>query len=216
MFEIDGKEYRGLRSTLKAKDLESTAAKVASLLTVPECAPHNLRLELLAHLVVHTREGKNKTSDDEIIDWCEKILGRLPIRSAEDPPEDLFVTNVAAPWGNDRIFGGTWESSEFFVEQAISALSCVEDPGQRDVILAPIRALLAVSDCIAERVGLARWHPPGDVAEGRLVREIGAPGGPPNVTVFSGRPGTGPARDRAGQGQGRPQGQALVSVAEEE
>lgn len=94
----------------------------------------------------------------EIGHWLNGELGNTQIKWFEDPVEDVFVTNVETTDGNRRVFEGIWNSNDYFVQTVIDVLSNREAPKEIRSLLGPTFALLKLSDSVAERAGLQRWH----------------------------------------------------------
>ncbi len=97
----------------------------------------------------------------EIGNWLNQELGKLgntQIVWLEDPAEDVFISNVETPKGNRRIFEGRWASNDYFTQAVIETLNNRQAPQECQNLLAPVFTLLKLSDCVAERVGLQRWH----------------------------------------------------------
>ena len=61
---------------------------------------------------------------------------------AEDPVEDVFVTNVETPEGNRRVFEGTWGANDYFVQVVIDILDSRQAPQECRNLLLPAFALL--------------------------------------------------------------------------
>jgi hypothetical protein len=112
-----------------------------------------IRLEMLLHLaVVHCR-GARKPMRAHLSNWVNNVLADLPVRRLEDPPEDVFISNVIASGGNYRIFEGTWEGKDAYLQDV---LTCLEQSRWAEPHVRLKRDLLSIT--------------PNDVeAEGTLV-----------------------------------------------
>jgi hypothetical protein len=88
----------------------------------------------------------------------------------EDPPEDVFVSNVCDGAGNYRIFPGVWNSADFFLQQTLDVIASLPDDHDVREFSKSIRAFLRVSDAIADRRNLDRFS---------------AGGGTPQITLYS-------------------------------
>src|SRR6476620_1851012 len=77
----------------------------------------------------------------------------------EDPPEDVFVSNVITPNGNFRIFEGTWESSDFYLQTILSVVETLPDNDASRQLRREVLAILKLSEEVAARRGLARFSP---------------------------------------------------------
>lgn len=169
MIPITSSGTTKLARALTAYEPRATIARVAGLLTAPHLQANTLRLELLVHLAVAHCAGKKRPSDIEIGRWLNRYLGKTQLAKLEDPAEDVFVTNVETPGGNCRIFEGIWESNDYFLQIALDTLMSYEAPQACRDLLGPAFALLRLSECVAERLDLPRWHTEPSNAHG-LVR----------------------------------------------
>ena len=149
--------------------LDSTITKVAGLLTVPSLQPFTLRLELLAHLAVLHCKGTRVASFNDVTSWLRDYLGDTPVALLEDPPEDVFLSNIRTVSRNRRLFAGIWESADFFTQQIINVLSADHAHSSWHHLIRPINALLTLSDSAADSLNLPRWHSaPSSPADFRL------------------------------------------------
>ena len=158
MVSLNASELRRTAVSLEKYDAKSAIAQLGALLTVPELQANTIRLEILVHLAVSHCHGRSSLGSTEIAEWLNNHLGNTWIARLEDPAEDVFVTNVGTPEGNRRVFEGIWESNDYFVQIIIDILGDPKVPRECRTLLVPAFALLVLSDCVAERVGLQRWH----------------------------------------------------------
>lgn len=162
--DIDG-AFTTLAKALEAYDPDCTIPYVAGLLTVPTLQHATLRLELLTHLAVLHCRGTRTPGGDEASTWLDHHLRNTPAASFEDPPEDVFLSNVRTPTGNRRVFEGLNESTDHFVQQMVEVLFHSGCPIALRRPLLAIDALLKLSDSVAEQLNLPRWchetQPPG-------------------------------------------------------
>ena len=168
MTALNNPELNQLAKVLQKYELNHTIRCLAGLLTLPSLHANTLRLEILIHLAVIHCRGKIKPTLEEIGHWLNEYLGESSIVLEEDPTADVFVTNVGTPNGNRRLFEGTWYSSCYFVQAVIHILSHPKLLPQRQELLDSILALLNLSDCVAERVGLHRWHAEPSTPNGKI------------------------------------------------
>ncbi len=77
---------------------------------------------------------------------------------AEDPAEDVFVTNVVTDEGNFRLLEGIWESAGFLLQRVLKLTETlpVQEPFSK--LRASVHALLKLSDAVCERAGLHRYE----------------------------------------------------------
>src|SRR5437899_6721016 len=115
-------ERPDLRANIQAFHPFESAALVAGLLTQPTLQANTLRIELLIHLLVTFAAGNRKPKRREIANWLNSELGSTAFAMMEDPPEDVFVSNVTTTEGNFRIFEGLWESSDFYLQRVLNVI----------------------------------------------------------------------------------------------
>ena len=157
MVPLNIPQLTGIVGSLRKCDSKSTVSKLAGLLTAPELQANTIRIETIVHLAVAHCQGTRNPGLAEISRWLNKRLRATGITDLEDPVEDVFVTNVMTSQGNRRIFEGTWESNDYFVQIVIDILGDSRMPHECRTLLVPAFALLALSDCVAQRAGLQRW-----------------------------------------------------------
>ena len=165
---LNSPEFRHTAASLKQYDPKSVIPKVGALLTVPTLQANTVRLETLVHLAVANCHGSESVSKTQMSKWLNNYFENSKIANLEDPPEDVFVGNVGTFEGNRRIFNGIWHSNDYFVQVVIDILDDPETPSECRELLVPIFALLALSDSVAERLGLQRWHSEESVPGGTI------------------------------------------------
>lgn len=158
MIPLNDPELKPLTQDLQKYDLRHTSSRIASLLTVPSLHANTIRLEILVHLAVLHCRGKRKPTLNDLDRWLNRFLGDTSIVMAEDPAEDVFITNVSTPNGNRRLFQGIWHSSGYFTQTVLDIIYHHRALPEYQKMLDPLFALLALSECAADRVGLQRWH----------------------------------------------------------
>lgn len=136
-----------------------SAALVAGLLTQPALQANTLRIELLIHLLVAFSVGSRKPSRREITRWLNFELGSTVFTLIEDPPEDVFLSNVAKSEGNFRVFEGLWESSDFYLQRVVNVVETLPEKEDCRQLKREVLAILKLSEEIAARRGLARFSP---------------------------------------------------------
>ena len=156
--KLNSTEFARLAKQFLKYDPIATVARLSGLLTVPSFQANNLRLEILVHLAVAQCRGDRKPGIRTIENWCNGYLGSTSAVGNEDPVEDVFVTNVETGKGNLRLFQGTRESNDYFAQALVDILSYSNGPARWRRLHESVVALLLICDCIAERVGLERWH----------------------------------------------------------
>ena len=168
MVSLNASELRRTAASLEKYDAKSAIAQLGGLLTAPELQANTIRLETLVHLAVAHCHGRSSFGFNEIDEWLNNHLGNTWIARLEDPAEDVFVTNVGTPEGNLRVFQSVWESNDYFVQIVIDTLGNSTALRECRTLLVPAFALLVLSDRIAERVGLQRWHSEPSIPSGTV------------------------------------------------
>lgn len=151
---------------------EATTSCIGGLLTIPRLHANTIRIEFLVHLAVHNCQGKRKPGHKEIRRWLNRNLTSPLITDLEDPPEDAFLSNVCTPEGNRRIFEGIWESNNYFLQTVLDTLLTTNSPRIFQELLRSIFDLLRLSDAVAERVKLERWHIEPSNPKGKIPNEF--------------------------------------------
>lgn len=155
--QFDHPKVRQLLKVLGSYSLEKTLPLAAGLCTVPRFQANSYRLELFVQAVVAGCKGKRNPTWQQLQTWLNFFGGDFEISRLEDPPEDAFVLNVLTGVGDFRVLGGTWEAGEHAASLLIEAVAGLKlkNAGR---LMAPVIALLRMSDAVASRAGLARWH----------------------------------------------------------
>jgi hypothetical protein len=160
--------HRGLVNDLRRYDYNSIGHLVAALLTFPNFHANTLRLDVLAHLACMSCEGNRKGDRAALAAIAGRHLADSPLCPMEDPVEDAFIGNVGTKFGNFRVFRGIEESGDFWLERALRPLPD-EIPGPLQTTVKELRALLTLSDAVAERLRLVRYVSGGGERGQRLV-----------------------------------------------
>ena len=155
---LNAPEFRQIAASLNKYDPKLVIPQVGALLTVPTLQANTIRLETLAHLAVAYCHGNESVPVNQIGEWLNRYLGKTEIAGLEDPPEDVFIGNVGTPQGNRRIFNGIWHSNDYFAQVVVDVLQDPAVPPECRDLLFPVLALLVLSERVAERLGLQRWH----------------------------------------------------------
>ncbi|HEX8451000.1 MAG TPA: hypothetical protein VF647_02825 [Longimicrobium sp.] len=157
VLRIGDPSYSKLKKQLRHFDLQTTLAALSGLLTVPEYHASTLRIEMLLHLTLLHCRGARRPDQGRLAYWLEDLLARQPIRRAEDPVEDVFVSNVIGPGGNYRIFEGTWEVNDYYLQQVLDCATRTQWGTPHRMLRRSAVALLTLSDAAASRAHLERW-----------------------------------------------------------
>ncbi len=170
MYQLGSDENSTLSRVLKEFHRKAVVSRCAGLLTVPAFHANTIRIETLVHLAVAYCGGKRKPTFSDVGRWLNRNLGNSAVSSAEDPPEDVFVSNICTAQGNFRLFEGTWESNDFHLQHMLDtaeSLSLSVPPIA--IALQRVYALLRLGDVVAARLNLLRWHAAPSSREGNLT-----------------------------------------------
>lgn len=168
MLPISSPETARLAALLEGYALKETVSRVAGLLTIPKLHASTLRLEVLVHLAVAKCNGKKKPDHRQLRRWLNDYLGKSIIASQEDPTEDVFILNLETLAGNCRLFRGIWEAPDYFLQVAIDILAKDSAPQKCKDLLHSAFELLRISEAVAERLKLKRWHSEESIAQSRM------------------------------------------------
>jgi hypothetical protein len=127
------------------------------MLTIPRLQANCYRLELLAHLVVACCRGSTAVTNKHVAHWLNRQLGHHSIAAMEDPPEDVFVSNVITGRGDFLVLGGLWEVPDAATSLLVQTIESHVDE-ERRACLDSSYALLKLSDFVLKRAGLCRWQ----------------------------------------------------------
>jgi hypothetical protein len=152
-------EQPDLKANLQVFHPFRSAELVAGLLTQPSLQANTLRIELLIHLLVAFAAGHRKPNRQKIDNWLNTELESTVFAMMEDPPEDVFVSNVTTADGNFRIFEGLWESSDFYLQRVLNVIERLPGEENSRQLKREILAILKLSEEMAARRRLARFSP---------------------------------------------------------
>jgi len=150
-----------LRAELEPFHPLKSAILVAGLLTEPSVQANTIRIEALIHLLLASANGTAAPSRRVITKWLNGELGSTTISLMEDPPEDVFVSNVTSAEGNFRIFEGVWESSDFYLQRILNVVETLPNDENSRQLKREILSILKLSDEVAARRRLARFSSGG-------------------------------------------------------
>ena len=158
MIDIDDASFQPLALALVRYDRLAFVRAVAGLLTVPNLATATIRLETLVNLACIHCKGTRVPSPGNLRTLINDRLGRHYVARLEDPAEDVFISSVATPDGNYRIFESTWEANDWYLQHTLDALRGQPRRPESPALIREIRCMLALSDAVCERRGLERWE----------------------------------------------------------
>ena len=120
-FDDFAAEHADLVSTIQKWDLEASMSLCAGLLLCPKMHAYTYALEILIHAICVNSTGSIRTNRSDIAQILNSLFEFLV--ESDELPRDVFVVNVMTEAGNRRFLTGTWETPEFWVQQAIDSLN---------------------------------------------------------------------------------------------
>lgn len=145
---------KSFAGNLRRCDPVRTAASFGGLMLQPALQVNCLRLEVLVHLSMMLGRGKALPTSATLLKGFS-VSGRA-CGHLEDPPEDVFVGNIATSRGNFMVLEGTWESSTFYLQRIAGMVDELPADLSFQIIANSIFALLRLSDLTCRRAGLRR------------------------------------------------------------
>lgn len=133
------------------------AKPLAGLLVLPENNVAARRLEGLIHLAAAFCNGDRAPTVALLREWLNEIILKDPIAQLEDPVEDVCVTNVVSWIGNSRLIDGNWPDNDHSLQGIIVCAVQLRNEEWMKPAEAPIRALLRMTEAVAERAGIPRF-----------------------------------------------------------
>lgn len=162
---------RKLRRQISHLEPFSAAARVAGLMACPELGANACRLEaLLVEVLQHARGGEQL--DDESLQELFRFMDSTAHARMEDPAEDVFVSLVMAWSHNFRVFEGTYEGNAFYLQRFIDAVVSMPRGTSFEQMRRSIRALLTLSETVADRAGIRRYTPGEELPCKEIPEEI--------------------------------------------
>ncbi len=129
---------------------------IAGLLTEPSLHANDIRLEWLLRLVIARSDGKRKPTREQLSRVLHDYLVEARVERLEDPIEDVFCDQINTREGSYRIILGRWEAAAPYTQTVYDAFVSLPDGDLKEGVLQAVRALLRLSDALAERALLSR------------------------------------------------------------
>jgi hypothetical protein len=146
-----------LVESVRSMDLCATLQMLAGLMTLSDFQPNLIRSEALVHMVVARAAGTAQPNRELFDRWLNDDLAADILMLAEDPVEDVFVSNVVTGGGNRRIFTGIWETPDFWLQSLIDVLGVAPRTPQLNRVRSETDSLLQLSEAVAERSRAPRF-----------------------------------------------------------
>jgi hypothetical protein len=144
-----------LVTTIRGWDLESSVSLCAGLLLCPMMHAYTFALEILIHTICVHANGIVRPAARDVSRILESLFSFID--QGEELPRDVFVVNVMTERGNRRILTGTWETPEFWVQQALDALRLAPPDKTFGGLRSELLGLLDFSEAALGRNGLKRY-----------------------------------------------------------
>ncbi|MBC8745352.1 MULTISPECIES: hypothetical protein [Paraburkholderia] len=176
---------RNLPKILSKYSKRRALSAVSGLLTLPQFQANTYRLEILAHLIAANCTGETMVGPKNVLNWLNRQLGTHPVATMEDPPEDVFVTNIVSLKGEFLVLPGLWETPDDSLNLMLEVFERASVP--TDEVLQPVYALLALSHFILQRAGLSRWTIERSVPKGPFPESIAVDWKATSVRAIVGR-----------------------------
>jgi hypothetical protein len=155
-FKEFGAEYPAVRNALKKCRFHDCLAILGGMTTLPELQSNAYRLNVLIHLAFIYAKGKNRPQPAQIVAWFNQ-LDKGTCGRQEDAAEDVFVANVTFEGDTYRVFEGTGEGNRFYTQLFLSIVEHMPSNGPYLFLKNAIRAILRLSEVIADRSGLPAY-----------------------------------------------------------
>lgn len=133
--------------SLRRFDRRISASAVGGALLLPFLQASTYRLEMLAHAIVATCDGKKAPRQRDLATWLTdagKIVGHH-----EDPAEDVFAGRVVFEGRNYRVLEGLSEGGVHHLQLLVQVLEGM--PTRFQELKDACRAMLAVSEALCAR-----------------------------------------------------------------
>lgn len=124
---------------------------VAGLLTDPTFHANTVRIDILIHLLISNCNGTETPTTATIKYWLNEYPPVAMSSHMEDPVEDSFISRVATPWGDFRVYGGIWDGYSFYLPLILETIKTLPSHFETSTLFQPIKALLRLSDEIVKR-----------------------------------------------------------------
>jgi len=167
-------EVPELIAEIRDSDLATSLAGVAGLMTLPSNQARILSLEALAHLIVVFAAGSQRPTRAELNAWLNNHMARATMQALEDPVEDVAVGNVITGRGNHRILVGAWDCPDSWLQYLVDSVELMNDSAPLAKFRSELSALLALSEAVATKSGLARFQSSENASAGDLAISLDA------------------------------------------
>jgi len=134
----------------------AAAAAFATLLFDPQMQGSALRLESLVHMSL-AYGGAIRAPSADLLTKAFADLGTGSLAHGESDADQLFVGLVRTSRGGFRVLEGNWTAQSFHLQRIINLIEKMPTGAHFDALREAVFALLALSDRVCDRAGLARY-----------------------------------------------------------
>ncbi|MFT3930972.1 MAG: hypothetical protein QM709_11835 [Spongiibacteraceae bacterium] len=163
MIELACETCQSVAEKLKDYNRRDFLSAAAGLLTIPALSANSVRGETLVHIAASYAKGTKKPNRTIFNETVNGLMGGSNVAMAEDPQEDVFISNILTDHGDLKIFNGLWEANDYFVQILADILFKHETPDFLDSVKNSCLSLLKLSDEIVNRSNLRRNFSTGSV-----------------------------------------------------
>jgi hypothetical protein len=147
---------RRVLSLIARCEREDLVDKLVGLSLSLEYQSNHLRILTLIQVALVRARGRRRANYTELAALLNGLRGHDAGRN-EDPAEDVFVSTVSTPDGEFKIFNGIYPAADFNLQRMLDAVLS-EDFATRDRLAQECKALLTLSNAIAQRCGYVANH----------------------------------------------------------
>ena len=145
-----------LNDLIRSLDPKEAIPVLAGMLVCPEMQANTIRFEALVNLAFGYASGSMQLSNDVLANLFTLLDGTL-IDLYEDPVEDVFLSLVFDDERDYRVYEGVWEGNAFHLQRFVNVIKSFPDDEFFADIVSSTKALLTLSDSIANRLGHKRY-----------------------------------------------------------
>lgn len=153
--EADKKLISEMSSILQEFNMYDLVSVFTGLVTISSLQNYNLWFPNLICLTLKYSHGSNKITKSQLEEIFHKI-NSTSIDRDQDPPEDVFVTELLSQYGGTyKIFEGFYEGSTFYLVRFIDIIdSMPNDDEYYYLYKKSVHALLSLSNLVADRINV--------------------------------------------------------------
>jgi len=154
MAERDAKIFGSLENSLLSFSKWNMATVFMGMATIPDFQSNFIRVSNLIHAALKFCKGSKRPRSQTLRQFFN-LLSDSEVGRAEDPAEDVFVSQITAPQGCYCVFESGTEGATSFLEWILFAISSEDLTDRKRRVLASSVALLRLSNLIVGKLSLA-------------------------------------------------------------